>query len=97
MAIVAVTQKLHLRTFWTIASQTPQLPPTLPAQKRSPETEMHPGTQMHEAYSRGGAMRESLESGMPDTAACKEWLGIVGSIVVAALVCAVLFSGGVLT
>ena len=42
-------------------------------------------------------MRDSLESGIPDTAACKEWLGIVGSMVVAALVCAVLFSGGVLT
>jgi hypothetical protein len=35
---------------------------------------------------------------IPDTAPYKEWLGLVGSMVVAAvLVCAVLFAGGVLT
>jgi hypothetical protein len=45
----------------------------------------------------GGAMRETLESGLPDTAPYKEWLGIVGSMVVAVLICAVLFAGGILT
>jgi hypothetical protein len=42
-------------------------------------------------------MREILESEIPDTAPYKEWLGIVGSMGVAVLICAVLFAGGVLT
>jgi hypothetical protein len=46
---------------------------------------------------RGGVMREPFEFGMPDTAPYKEWLGVVGSIVVAALVGIVLFSGGILS
>jgi hypothetical protein len=41
-------------------------------------------------------MREALELGTFDTAPYKEWLGVVGSLIVAALVCAVLFAGGVL-
>lgn len=45
----------------------------------------------------GSAMRESLDLGMPDTAPYKEWLGVVGSIVVAALVGVILFSGGLLS
>jgi hypothetical protein len=46
---------------------------------------------------RGDAMRESFEVGTPDTAPYKEWLGVVGSIVVAALVGIALFSGGILS
>ena len=42
-------------------------------------------------------MRESLGNEITDTAAYTEWLALVGSIVVAVLVCAVLFSNGVLT
>jgi hypothetical protein len=42
-------------------------------------------------------MRESLESQIPDTAPYIEWLAIVGSIVVAVVVCAVLFSNGIPT
>ena len=42
-------------------------------------------------------MRESLENEIPDTAPYTEWLAIVGSIIVAVLVCAVLFSNGILT
>jgi uncharacterized membrane protein YjjP (DUF1212 family) len=42
-------------------------------------------------------MLEELEREIRDTAPYEEWLGVVGSIVVAALVCAVLFSGGILT
>jgi hypothetical protein len=42
-------------------------------------------------------MRESLQSGIPDTAPYKEWLGVVGSMVAAVAICAVLFAGGVLT
>jgi hypothetical protein len=42
-------------------------------------------------------MRESLGNEIPDTAPYTEWLAIVGSIVVAVVVCAVLFSNGILT
>jgi hypothetical protein len=42
-------------------------------------------------------MRESLQSGIPDTAPYKEWLGVVGSMMAAVLICAVLFSAGFLT
>jgi CDP-diglyceride synthetase len=35
-------------------------------------------------------MRETLESGIPDTAPYKEWLGLVGSMALAVLICAVL-------
>ena len=42
-------------------------------------------------------MRDLYDIGMPDTAPYKEWLGIVGSIVVAALVGVILFSGGILS
>ena len=42
-------------------------------------------------------MRESLGNEIPDTAPYTEWLALVGSIVVAVVVCAVLFSNGILT
>jgi len=42
-------------------------------------------------------MRESSGNEIPDTAPYTEWLAIVGSIVAAVLVCAVLFSNGILT
>jgi hypothetical protein len=45
----------------------------------------------------GVAMRETLESGIPDTAPYKEWLGLVGSMALAVLICAVLFAGAVPT
>jgi len=45
----------------------------------------------------GAAMREPLGNEIPDTAPYTEWLTIVESIVVAVLVCAVLFSNGILT
>jgi hypothetical protein len=45
----------------------------------------------------GSAMLEDLEREIRDTAPYAEWLGIVGSMAVAALVCAVLFSGGIFT
>jgi len=53
--------------------------------------------EMVDLRSKGGAMRESLGNEIPDTAPYTEWLAIVGSIVVAVLVCAVLFSNGILT
>jgi len=40
-------------------------------------------------------MRVSSGNEIPDTAS--QWLAIVGSILVAVLVCAVLFSNGILT
>jgi hypothetical protein len=42
-----------------------------------------------------GAMRESYEIEMPDTAPYKEWLGMVGSLALAVLVGAILYSAGV--
>jgi hypothetical protein len=42
-------------------------------------------------------MRKSSGSEIPDTAPYVEWLAIVGSIVAAVLLCAVLFPNGVLT
>ena len=42
-------------------------------------------------------MRERPEFGIPDTAPYKEWLGVVGSMLVAALVGIVLYSGAFLT
>ena len=42
-------------------------------------------------------MREAFKSGIPDTAPYKEWLGIVGAMAVAVLICAVLFAGAVPT
>jgi uncharacterized membrane protein YjjP (DUF1212 family) len=42
-------------------------------------------------------MRDGFESELPDTAPYKEWLGVVGSLMVAALICAVLFAGGILS
>ena len=44
-----------------------------------------------------GAMRVSSGNEIPDTASYTEWLAIVGPILVAVLVCAVLFSNGILT
>jgi hypothetical protein len=45
----------------------------------------------------GDVMRDSLQREIPDTAPYKEWLGVVGSMVAAVLICAVLFSAGFLT
>ncbi|HZD28706.1 MAG TPA: hypothetical protein VE251_08450 [Xanthobacteraceae bacterium] len=42
-------------------------------------------------------MRKRLDSRIPDTAPYKEWLGIVGSMMAAVAICAVLFAGGFLT
>jgi hypothetical protein len=49
------------------------------------------------AQSMGGAMRDTLDKRIPDTAPYKEWLGVVGSMMAAVAVCAVLFSAGILT
>jgi hypothetical protein len=45
---------------------------------------------------KGAEMREPLELGTFDTEPYQEWLGVVGSLIVAAFVCTVLFAGGVL-
>ena len=45
----------------------------------------------------GVAMRKTLKDGIPDSAPYKEWLGFVGTMVVAVLICAVLFAGAVPT
>jgi hypothetical protein len=43
----------------------------------------------------GDAMRDFSEIEMPDTAPYKEWLGMVGSMALAVLVGAILYSAGV--
>jgi hypothetical protein len=43
------------------------------------------------------AMREKLETAIPDTAPYKEWLGIVGAMGLAVLICTILFAGAVPT
>jgi len=45
----------------------------------------------------GGAMRDTLDKRIPDTAPYKEWRGVVGSMMAAVAVCAVLFSAGIPT
>jgi hypothetical protein len=45
----------------------------------------------------GAAMREFEGSGTPDTELYAEWLAFVGSIVVAVLLCAVVFTQSSLT
>jgi len=42
-------------------------------------------------------MRKTVEKRIPDTAPYKEWLGIVGTMALAVLICAVLFAGAVPT
>ena len=45
---------------------------------------------------RGEAMRDDFENQIPDTTAYKEWLGVVGSMMAAVAICAVLFAGGII-
>ena len=45
----------------------------------------------------GDAMREGVEVGTFNTAPYKEWLGVVACLILAALICVVLFAGGVLS
>ena len=45
----------------------------------------------------GDAMRDTLDKRIPDTAPYNEWLGVVGSMMAAVAICAVLFSAGILT
>ena len=42
-------------------------------------------------------MRDTFERDIPDTAPYKEWLGVVGSVMAAVVICAILYAGGVLT
>src|SRR5262249_33295200 len=89
--IVIVTEKLHRPAFSKIASDAPQFAANFS------HTSSRGHGRRHNDHRTGGAMREIFESEIPDTAPYKEWLGIVGSMLVAVLICAVLFAGGVLT
>jgi hypothetical protein len=88
----ALWPKSYTPDFLEFGSNLPQLPPLSRCTKPSRAQQMPAGTGEW-----GSAMRESLDLGMPDTAPYKEWLGVVGSIVVAALVGVILFSGGLLS
>jgi hypothetical protein len=87
----AVTKKLHLGLFG-VRIEPSTIAAIVSLHKPSRAQGMPAGTDEW-----GSAMRESLDLGMPDTAPYKEWLGVVGSIVVAALVGVILFSGGILS
>ena len=89
LPIIPVTEMLHQTTFWKVRVPMLHNCPDFSLTKRPRDSEM--------ADSRRGAMREALGNETPDTAPYTEWLAIVGSIVVAVLVCAVLFSNGILT
>jgi hypothetical protein len=86
-----VTEKRHLGLFGNRVEPS-TIVAIVPLHKPSRAQGMPAGTGEW-----GSAMRESLDLGMPDTAPYKEWLGVVGSIVVAALVGIILFSGGLLS
>ena len=83
-------RKTTPKDYLTDALRAPQLSPLFPTQtaERKSNESMVEG---------GSAMLEDLEREIRDTAPYAEWLGIVGSMAVAALVCAVLFSGGIFT
>jgi hypothetical protein len=89
-AIVPVTEMLHRRLFRNLRSRAPQLSQFFC-------TKQSRTGRWHKLVRRDGAMRELLGREIPDTAPYTEWLAIVGSILVAVLVCAVLFSNGVLS
>jgi hypothetical protein len=90
LSIIPVTKMLHQTTFQKFASPCSTIVPFF-LHKRSRDRRWQIQGR------RGGAMRESLGNEIPDTAPYTEWLAIVGSIVVAVLVCAVLFSDSILT
>jgi hypothetical protein len=84
-------RKTTPKDYFADALHAPQLSPLFPTTNSG-------GTHVHESMVDGGsAMLEDLEREIRDTAPYAEWLGIVGSMAVAALVCAVLFSGGIFT
>jgi hypothetical protein len=72
--------------------EPPQLSPISCATSAWRAREMHKATIV-----RGCVMRDYSKLGIPDTAPYKEWLGVVGSMLVAALVGIVLYSGAFLT
>src|SRR5262249_37554972 len=76
--------------FFDVASDAPQLP-------RIFSTQGPVGRRRHDNHRGGGAVAGLFGSESPEPAPYKEWLGIVGSMLVAVLICAVLFAGGVLT
>jgi hypothetical protein len=91
LPIIPITEMLHQTTFWTVRVPMLHNCPNFSSQSSR-------GTGRWQTQGRrGGAMRESLRNKIPDTAPYTEWLAIVGSIVAAVLVCAVLFSNGILT
>jgi len=78
-------RKATPRAFLDEASDGPYLSPLFPTHQ----------TQDKRSRMGGVAMRKTLEGGIPDTAPYKEWLGLVATMAVAVLICAVLFAAGV--
>ena len=88
---IRVTEMLHQTTFWKLASPCSTIV-LIFLHRQSRDREM-----ADLRVELGAAMRKSLGNEISDTTPYTEWLALVGSIVVAVLVCAVLLSNGILT
>src|SRR5262245_60709759 len=86
---ISVTEKLQLASFRSVHKGLSPFSPTFSRTKKSRTQET--------ANKREKAMRDGFDYEIPDTTACKEWLGVVGSMMAAVAICAVLFAGGILT
>jgi hypothetical protein len=85
-------RKATLRRFLASTADPPQLsPPSSRTTGRGHRRRHNSKCQTEDA------MRNRLDSRLPDTAPYKEWLGIVGSMLAAVAICGVLFAGGLLT
>jgi hypothetical protein len=85
---ISVTEKLHVAGFRRAQKG---LSPFSPKFARTKNRGLRRRQQTEEG------MRDGFDYEIPDTTACKEWLGIVGSIVAAVAICAFLFGGSIFT
>jgi hypothetical protein len=88
MPRISVTEKLHVASFRRVHRGLSPFSPTFARTKKAGSGD---GKQTEEG------MRDGFDYEIPDTTACKEWLGIVGSMVAAVAICAFLFGGSIFT
>jgi hypothetical protein len=85
---ISVTEKLQVASFRRMHRGLSPFSPTLARTKNR-------GLRRRQQTEEG--MRDGFDYEIPDTTACKEWLGIVGSMVAAVAICAFLFGGSIFT
>ena len=85
---LSVAEKLHVAGFRHVHRGLSLFSPTLARTKNR-------GLRRRQQTEEG--MRDGFDYEIPDTTACKEWLGIVGSMVAAVAICAFLFGGSIFT